>query len=72
MWRGAVPIDETERMAREAGLADIVLTRKSDYVNSMTEWQDPLYRKILEHMPPDAKPSDFVTSLYVVAKKPDA
>ena len=69
---GAVPIAETERMAREAGLTDIVLTRKSDYVDSMTEWQDPLYRKIMEHMPPDAKLGDFVTSLYVSARKPGA
>jgi len=69
---GAVPIAETERMAREAGLTGIVLTQKPDYVNSMTEWQDPLYRKIVEHMPPDAKPGDFVTSLYVAARKPGA
>jgi SAM-dependent methyltransferase len=67
---GAVLVDETDRMAREAGLVDIVLTRKDGYVDSMTEWQDPLYRKIREQMPTDAKPSDFVTSLYVAARKP--
>jgi len=69
---GAVLVDETEHMARDAGLVDIVLTSKNDYVDSMADWQDPLYRKISEHLPPDAKPSDFVTSLYVAARKPGA
>jgi SAM-dependent methyltransferase len=66
---GAVLVEETERMAREAGFTDIVLARKTEYVDSLTEWQDPLYRKILEYLPADAKPSDFITSLYVAAKK---
>jgi len=67
---GAVLARETERMAREAGLEDVVLTRKDGYVDAMAEWQDPMYRRIVESLPPETKPSDFVTSLYVTARKP--
>jgi len=69
---GAVLVDETERMAREAGLVDILLAQKAGYVDSMTEWKDPLYRKLLEHLPVGSKPGDFVTSLSVAARKPGA
>ncbi len=67
---GAVLVTETERMAREAGLADITLTPKNNYINAMTDWKDPLYRKILKHLPKGSKPSDYITSLEVQARKP--
>jgi arsenite methyltransferase len=75
---GAVPVEETERMARAAGLVDIQLKSKSDYVNAMTSpdacvgasFEDPLYQKIVAHLPPGAKPSDYITSLEVTARKP--
>ncbi|MCS7336857.1 MAG: arsenite methyltransferase [Verrucomicrobiae bacterium] len=69
---GAVPVSETERMAREAGLVDIVLTPRSDYVDSMAEWQDQLYREIIAHLPPGTKPGDYITSLEITARKPAA
>ena len=67
---GAVLVEETERMARAAGLVDIVLTPKADYVNAMTDWNDPLYQQIMTHLPAGAKPADYITSLEVKAKKP--
>ncbi len=67
---GAVLISDTERMAKEAGLDEIVLTPKCGYVDGMVDWQDPLYRKIIAHLPPGAKPSEYITSLEVTAKKP--
>src|ERR1017187_3237138 len=67
---GAVLVKETERMAKEAGLADIRLNAKKDYMEAMTDWQDPLYVKILEHLPAGTKASDYVTSLEVSARKP--
>lgn len=67
---GAALVSETERMAREAGLTEIVLTSKPGYVEVMTDWDDPLYRKIVEHLPPGAKASDYITSLEVQARKP--
>ena len=69
---GAVLVIETERMARAAGLTDHVLTPKPDYVNAMTDWHDPLYRKIVEQLPAGTKPADFITSLEVKAYKPRA
>jgi SAM-dependent methyltransferase len=66
---GAVLVEETECMAREAGLTDIVLKSKPGYVEAMTDWEDPLYRKIVEHLPAGTKPADFITSLEVRARK---
>jgi arsenite methyltransferase len=67
---GAVLVSETERMAREAGLVDIRLNTRPDYVDGMADWQDPLYREILAHLPPGTKPGDFITSLEITARKP--
>lgn len=67
---GAVLVDETERMAREAGLTGIVLTKKSGFLKAKADWNDPLYRKIAEHLPPGTDAADFVTSLEIEARKP--
>jgi len=67
---GAVLASETERMARDAGLQDVVLKSKANYIEAMTSWEDPLYRKIVEHLPAGSKPSEYVTSLEVQARKP--
>jgi arsenite methyltransferase len=66
---GAGLVSETERMARAAGLTDIALTRKPGYIEALTDWEDPLYRKIIEHLPSGAKPADYITSLEVQAIK---
>jgi len=67
---GAVLMSETERMAKAAGLVDIVLKPTAAYVEGMVDWQDPLYRKIMAHLPAGAKPSDYITSLEVTGRKP--
>jgi hypothetical protein len=69
---GAVTVAETERMAREAGLADIVLNPRSGYIDRMVDWQDPLYRKIVASLPAGSKASDYITSLEITARKPAA
>jgi SAM-dependent methyltransferase len=66
---GAVLVSETERMAKDAGLGDLVLKSKSGYIDGMVDWQDPLYQKIVAHLPAGAKPSDYVTSLEITARK---
>lgn len=66
---GAVLVSDTERMAQEAGLQNIVLKAKSDYIDGMVEWQDPLYQKIVALLPAGTKPSDYVTSLEITARK---
>jgi arsenite methyltransferase len=66
---GAVLVDETRAMAETAGLVEIQLKPKSGYVDAMTDWNDPLYRKIIEHLPAGAKAGDYITSLEVTAQK---
>ncbi len=66
---GAVLVSETERMARDAGLSDIQLKPKKDYIKAMTDWNDPLYKKIVEHLPAGTGPGDFITSLEITAWK---
>ena len=67
---GAVLVSETEQMAHEAGLTDIRLNPKQGYVEAMTDWNDPLYQKIVEHLPSGRGPGDYITSLEVTARKP--
>jgi len=67
---GAVLVHETENMARAAGLTDIVLKSKREYVEAMTSFEDPLYKQIVEHLPAGTKLSEFITSLEVEARKP--
>jgi SAM-dependent methyltransferase len=66
---GGVLVSETERMAREAGLQNIELNQKPAYVEGMVEWQDPLYQKIIAHLPAGAKATDYITSLEIKASK---
>jgi arsenite methyltransferase len=66
---GAVLVDETRTLAEAAGLVDIQLKPKSGYVDAMVDWNDPLYRKVIEHLPAGARAGDYVTSLEVAAKK---
>ncbi len=67
---GASLVSETERMAHTAGLTNIVLNSKPGYVEAMTSFEDPLYQKIVAHLPAGAKPADYITSLEVQASKP--
>lgn len=69
---GAVLVSDTERMAKEAGLTDIVLNAKSAYIDGMVDWQDPLYQKIIASLPAGTKPGEYITSLEVTARKPGA
>ena len=68
---GAVLVAETERMADAAGLRQIELTQKSDYMNSKMDFQDPLYAQIANELPAGAKPGDYITGLQIRARKPN-
>ena len=67
---GAGLVAETEQMAKSAGLTDIVIGTNSNYIDSMVDWQDPVCRNIVSHLPAGAKPSDYITSLDISARKP--
>jgi AhpD family alkylhydroperoxidase len=65
-----VLVSETEQMVKAAGFVDIQLKPKKDYIDAMTDWSDPLYKKIIEHLPAGTKPGDYITSLEITAKAP--
>ena len=67
---GAVLVEETARMARDAGLENIRLEPRPAYVEAMTRGDDPLYARIAKALPPGASAADFITSLSVSATKP--
>jgi arsenite methyltransferase len=67
---GAALVADTQRWVRAAGLIDIVLEPKPDYVRAVTSFEDPLYQAIVEHLPGGASPADYITSLNVSARKP--
>lgn len=69
---GAALASDTERWARAAGLTDIVLKPKAEYVEAMTGFEDPLYQQIVRHLPAGAKPGDYIVSLEIQARKPGA
>ncbi len=66
---GAVLVSETGRMAKEAGLTGINLIVKADYVAKMLDFEDPLYKKLIQLLPAGTKPADYITSLEVQARK---
>ncbi|MFM9956485.1 MAG: arsenite methyltransferase [Phycisphaerales bacterium] len=66
---GAVLVDRMRADIAAAGLTDIVLTSKPGYIDAMTDSADPLYQRIVQSLPPGTRPSDFVTSLDVSARR---
>ncbi len=67
---GSVLVSETDGMAKAAGFTNIVLNPKSEYIDGMVDWQDPLYQKIIANLPAGAKPGEYITSLEITARKP--
>ena len=51
------------------GVGEIVLTPKPEYIEAMTNWEDPLYQRIIAALPRGAKPSDYITSLDISARR---
>ena len=67
---GAVLVDEYRAMIEAAGLADVRLTHKPEYVAALGRFEDPLYRRIAEALPAGTSVSDFVTSIDATASRP--
>ena len=68
---GAVLIEDTRRMAKEAGLTDIRLEEDPSAVESMTESNDDLYRQTESLLPAGEKPSDYIVSLKISGRRPE-
>lgn len=69
---GAVLTGIMEHDALAAGLAGVRIERKGDYTDAMTSAQDPLYRAVIEKLPPGARIGDYITSVDLTATKPAA
>ncbi len=67
---GAVLVEETRAQMIDAGLTEIQLTPKQSYIDALTNWQDPLYQRIVESLPEGTSPGDYLTSLDISARKP--
>jgi len=67
---GAALVDETAAWAKAAGLVDLELTRKGDYLATLEAMGDPLYAEITKQLPSGRTAKDYVTSLLVAARKP--
>ncbi|MCA9294331.1 MAG: arsenite methyltransferase [Phycisphaerales bacterium] len=66
---GAQLVDELRQGVLDAGLTDLQLTSKPQYIETMTNWQDPLYKKIAASLPEGATMSDYVVSLDIAARR---
>jgi SAM-dependent methyltransferase len=67
---GAVLLHEYRAAVEQAGLADVRLTPKPEYIASLRDFKDPLYNRIAAALPEGTAPADYVTSLNVQARKP--
>lgn len=66
---GATMIGVLEKQARDAGLRDVLVVRKPGYVDAMVNAADPLYVKVLSHLPAGAKVGDYVASVEISAQR---
>jgi ubiquinone/menaquinone biosynthesis C-methylase UbiE len=66
---GAVLVEETKAMLEQAGFSIVNLTPKYDYVRSMQNWNDPLYKAIADALQQGEELADYVVSLNIEALK---
>jgi SAM-dependent methyltransferase len=67
---GAVLVQHTETYARAAGLTGVEMKIRPEYLAAMESLDDALYQKIEAALPPGSKPSDFIASVAITARKP--
>jgi SAM-dependent methyltransferase len=67
---GAALVDDLRSMIQGAGLVDLTLTEKAGSMDAMLPVGDPLADHLLSQLPAGTRPSDFVTSMIIAARKP--
>lgn len=67
---GAVLVQETKSYIQSAGLNVVEIKTKSQYIETMASFHDPLYQKIVQVLPAGTKPADYITSLDIKVAKP--
>lgn len=66
---GAVLVEETRKMAKQANLCDIQIDEKANSFDILTDCNDPLYRQVKELLPEGIRPSDYIISVNFMAFK---
>lgn len=66
---GGVPLEEVQQMIRAAGLADVRLIPRTDYVEAPEQFKDPPYRKVAQHEPSGTRMADYLVSQRITARK---
>lgn len=66
---GAVLIEDTVNVAKQAGLSDIQIDEKAYGIDLLAECNDPLYKQVKESLPGERKLSDYITSINITAVK---
>jgi len=73
-WAGCVAgaelVEDTRQQMIDAGLSNIELTPKSDYVDALVAADDELYQQIASHFQAGESAGDVITSLDILATKP--
>ena len=67
---GAVPVDESLRMAGEAGLVKVQADAQPIYSDDPADWADTTCACIFGLLPEGKKPSDYVVSVDLTAVRP--
>lgn len=67
---GAALLDDLRSMVQAAGLGDLSLTEKQGSMDAMLPVGDPLAEHVLSQLPAGTRPSDYVTSMIISARKP--
>lgn len=66
---GAELVDDVRASVLGSGLTELSMSAKPQYIEAMTNWEDPLYKKIAASLPEGASMSDYVVSLDIEAVK---
>lgn len=66
---GAELVEDVRAAILDAGLTDLRMTAKPQYIEAMTGWQDPLYQKIAAALPEGTSLADSIVSLDIAAAK---
>jgi len=66
---GAELVERVRAAVVDAGLVDVKMVSKPQYIEAMTNWEDPLYKKIAAALPEGASMSDYVVSLDIEARR---
>ena len=66
---GAELVDDIRAAVLDAGLMGLEMTAKPQYIEAMTNWQDPLYKKMATALPEGSTMADYVVSLDISAHR---